>query len=280
MDFLSMRGKEFGVGNRSLNIGLLIVGCKSNNNYYCIYNNKNRWNYFFEILDDLKRDNDKLDFLITSNNFFSFNNKCNLKKIHKKILKKINNKRYFFIKNIIMGIDYCIYGNAKKNIEKVNMRNGFGGIRSNIFRLFYSKKEKKFILKNSILECWPKCRESCFKRQYRYFKYNNVTFGLLSCGDFLLNCNKNGKFLEKNVDIYIDLTHKGYRRYKQTMKALILKVKPKYVIFNQQVSHYTLNTYKDSSNFNNYIYSNSCQSRLVKKIIKSKGVLFLYKVTL
>ena len=148
-----------------------------------------------------------IDLVVTSNNFFGFNDKIEIRL--KSLINSLKCK-----KDLIIGADFP---------KKINP---FGGVSAKVF--YFQQKNHLYIQKKSIWEVWykgiKKNRKTLdnFKKQLRTIKIKNKSITLLSCGDILKDIHQGKKGLP-NTNIYINLAHMNFENY--------------YINFNQHISH-------------------------------------------
>jgi len=202
---------------------LIIPQCHNFSGWWC-ENSKNIESRL-EVLQN-SMDNDEIDIIITSHNYFIFFPSCLVdirkfveKQIINHLLNKISSERR---KPIILGFDilnqHIIFNPYSTGIDAVVC---FIDLNNN----------GNYIYNTHIWECWEetkvgkKCSQPCFLAQNnaRLIRFSNYIIGLLSCGDIARYCHDDGKLLPQ-VDIYIDLSHKSLKG-----DTSQLKVPPKIV---------------------------------------------------
>jgi len=218
------------------------------------FNKKNRLNILQKAMCFKSND---IDLVVTSNNFFGFNDK-NEKRL-KGLINSLKCK-----KNLIIGVDFS------KRI------NPFGGISAKVF--YFQRKNNLYIQKKSIWEVWYKGIKKNkktldnFKKQSRTIKVKNKSITLLSCGDILKDIHQGKKGLP-NTNIYISLAHMNFRNYSINLKQHISHIQNwmgsnKIVLVTQQLSDDKLN--------NGHFFSKSKKYKLIypENLFLSQNICF------
>jgi len=239
-----------------MNIRLIVPICNKMylyNESYCydsFLNKKHR----LDILQKAMQYKQKIDLVVTSNNFFGFttNNEIILHNLITKLILK---------KDLIIGVDYW------------NKVNPIGGISAKIY--YFKKYRNSYISKKRIWETYSndnKKAKSKFNLQDRIVKIKNKTFCLLSCGDILEECN-NGIF--PKAEIYLDLAHMSYPPIKGRLKndcSFInkkLSDESKIVILTHQLSGFKTK----KNNFNKKFITS--KKRINKRYIKNNNYKYI-----
>jgi len=230
-----------------MTIRLVLPVCKKEyrgNESYCqdSFNNKT---FRLKILQKSMLIRNKIDLVVTSNNFFGFI--TNDEKRLDNILNKLKNKI-----DLVIGVDYW----KKKSY--------IGGISARVN--FYKNLNNRFFIKKRLWETYP-CNGNKakyrFNLQQRVVKIGNTKVCLLSCGDILEQCNK-GVFPQ--ADIYLDLAHMSYiplaRKTYNHCSFINKKVDDNsIVILTQQFQ-----TFKSTKTSNNFITK---EKKINKKYIEN-----------
>ena len=221
----------------------------------------------------------KMDFVVTSHNFFSFpidnsvtqncykNSDCFRQRFIEPKIIELLNKKVECKKPLIIGFDLLASakakkssiksekkGKSKKSINQESNPNPYGGIPAVV--LYLKVKNNEYVYGTHIWECWraPRsCNSQCFSAQNRnrVINFRKRKIGLLSCGDIAEYCHNNGQLLPK-VDIYVDLSHKfltGRAFHLRMASVLINQNKSKYVFITHQVSRRRIMHYCDTGNY-------------------------------